>query len=259
MKTYLLVIGIMFSFSFPRVVAQNTKNSGNISNIITLKIDVKNQQLNPIITLKPTVNEEVIDDKFRRRFEYIIYNKTNFSNNNYKAYYPDTLKMKHLFHKDLKSNQKASHYISIYYDALENNLETQKKMFTERTLMRVASKFFLVTGNLGKDQLDWRVCISIKGQEETIIEEDYTLLEGFCFEAIFENLRNETQNEDHFMNRFLNYINIIENEKLDFEKDSNIMKSRSRIFDQMASDLALKTMLLKYYRENKSNLPFYIH
>ena len=81
-----------------------------------------------------------------------------------------------------------------------------------------------------------------------------TLLEAFCFEAIFENLQG--RKDTKFMDNFLAYVDTAREQYKELPFDELLSKAKNEIFEKMERDRDLKSMLLSYYRENEGNLPF---
>lgn len=127
-------------------------------------------------------------------------------------------------------------------------------------LMLVASKFFYCDKIIEKDTaIQSHICIGINGQKEFKSNRDLTVLEAFCFEAIFNYLVK--RKGPLFYKEFYNYLGKVGKEKKsDFKDfDSYLLDVRKLIYNKMQHSKALEAALLKYYHQNKNNLNFIIN
>lgn len=238
-------------------VGQAPISEKELSSLVVLKATPRVVAGNTVVTYNATVSKNSVHQKFRRRFEYILLNYTDIDDSYFTSKYPDTLTIQNLYVQSLLENSKAYVAISTLYLAVQGTNTSQILNFTKEELWQTAASFFAVKGMLGPAQLDWRVCISL---EKTTVQMSQAqwLLEAFCFEAIFENLRSPTEDKRKFMENFLAYI-ASEETKLPQQNTAGFMEqSKAVIISKMRKDKALQNMLLSYYQDNKNNLPFTI-
>ncbi len=126
--------------------------------------------------------------------------------------------------------------------------------------MRVASKFFFCDRVKSDSSIGMHVCIGLNGVKEARWAEDYTLLEAFCFEAIFENILNDDKGDDGFMSNASAYRDHSSKAQLSQSKnlEEYLEKVKLAVFEKMMDDETLEEELLTHYRENEENLPFKI-
>lgn len=192
--------------------------------------------------------------RHQNRFDYILFNRID-SLSKYTKLYPDTSSIDSAFCKYLSDNQKINKYLNI----LSNNSRTPKLIFSKAEMMLIASRFFLCDKvNKTDTSISYHICIGINGQKELKSEKDFTVLEAFCFEALFDKINKE--NRPNFVQNFKEYIqSSSEKHKKDFvDFDLFLNKVKNDCYLLMEKDSFLATTLLQYYEENENNLGFQI-
>jgi hypothetical protein len=192
-------------------------------------------------------------NEHKNRFEYILYNKID-SITKYSNYYPDTIKIEREFCNYLQTNPK----IRKYFDILSNK-NSQKIKFNISEMMKIASRFFLCDRvNELDTTVGYHICIGINGQKELKAPVDYSVLEAFCFEAIFNYINKK--DTPIFITNFRSYITSATlMHKGSFRNTNEFLeKIKNDCFKSMENDNALKDCLLSFYSLNKSNLGFTI-
>ncbi|WP_199118168.1 hypothetical protein [Pedobacter sp. ASV28] len=192
--------------------------------------------------------------KYPRRFRFILVNRSKFQNI-YENLYPDTAQINRLYTQSLSADTSFMGYFSELSLPFQNP-NYKKISIDTKELMLVASRFFYCESVKSDSTINAYVCVNLNGLRN-VFDKDYTLIEAFCFEAIFESFRRDGK-PAQFMSNFKSYINEAEkNEKSIFkDKLSYLEKIRQYCFDQMANDTELKKALISYYQLHKSNLPF---
>ena len=123
--------------------------------------------------------------------------------------------------------------------------------------MKVASRFFMCDTIREKDTtIGYHVCIAINGTGELETTRDYTVLEAFCFEAIFSSLRGKPK----FIEDFNNFVTTASRDDrehfIDFQTHLTIVKKKC--YESMEKDQNLENTLMKYYNQNIDNINFKI-
>lgn len=188
------------------------------------------------------------------RFDYII-NKT-FSSliKGDKTF--DSSSLNNSFCKAI-STDKFYNYLSLLTSGDRTPKSNKEEVFTVSELMKIASRFFMCDNIREKDTaIAYHVCVKINGIEELKTIRDYTVLEAFCFEAIFKNLKGKPK----FINNFNNYIKKASQESK--EKFINfqtlLMTVKEKCYAAMEKDKDLEKSILKYYKLNVENINFKI-
>jgi hypothetical protein len=104
--------------------------------------------------------------------------------------------------------------------------------------------------------IGYHICVGLNGISEISTTRDCTVLEAFCFEAIFENLKGNP----NFIKNFNSYLDksLKENKKhfTDFKTLLNNVKEECYV--NMENDNELEKLILHHYRKNKDNISFTI-
>ncbi|MBI3135414.1 MAG: hypothetical protein HYZ14_12130 [Bacteroidetes bacterium] len=183
----------------------------------------------------------------QNRFDYILYNRIDFSK--ISDLLPDTVKMKEAFCENLNSPDNHS-----YFSALANE-NKEKIIFTQSEMLKIASRFFLCDKiNETKLDIGYHICIGMNGQKELTSDRDYTLLEAFCFEAIFHYLG--LKRKPGFQKNFESYISLStkKHKKADLKPADLLEKVKQECYSYMENDADLKNDLLRFYEVNKENI-----
>lgn len=197
-------------------------------------------------------------NKHSRRFEYILMNRTSaiFRDSTFQNLFPDTTQMTKIYCEKLSRDDVSLNYLNSFIYPKKKSIKRIR--YTKAELMEVSSRFFLCERVNPDTTIFWHVCIGINGQEDAEWLKDYTLLEAFCFESIFDGLRSNDKTKSDFMNNFLAYIKQAEAEYKDLPFELILEKSRNDVFKKMENDIDLQTLLLDYYDDTKNKLPFTI-
>jgi hypothetical protein len=135
------------------------------------------------------------------------------------------------------------------------NAQKHQNTYSVDELMEVASKFFYCDQVMPDTSIQARICIGINGLKEVNWEKDYTLLQAFCYEAIFNELDND---ESQIWNSFVSKKELTcERFKKDIKSLNAYLEAvKINLFEAMKNDEILKQKLLNYYELNRSNLAF---
>ena len=161
------------------------------------------------------------------------------------------------FCKALSSDTFYNHFVLLTSgDRL--NKENKTLSFTTPELMKVASRFFYCDSIREKDTaiVSYHICVGINGIAELETTKDYTVLEAFCFEAIFKNIGRKSK----LIANFNNHITQAEQEnKKHFQGFKSYLSTiRNRCYVLMENDKDFEKVLLKYYYQNIDNINFKI-
>ena len=212
----------------------------------------------PAIQKDTTDSIGVFLNKYPRRFSYILKNRTNkiYEDSTFQNLFPDTLKMSEVYRQQLKKNSIVLGYLNSF--ANPNRSLENKISFSNAELMKVASRFFLCNSVNPDTTIYWHVCIGLNGQKEAGWTRDFTMLEAFCFEAIFDGLQSGDQDKTRFMNNFLKFVKEAEIEFKDLSFELILKKASEQVFKKMENDNDLQMLLLDYYKKTNHQLPFSI-
>ena len=164
--------------------------------------------------------------------------------------------MSEIYHQKLEKDTIVLGYLNSFINP--NKFLEKKVTYSKSELMKVASRFFLCDRVNPDTTIYWHVCIGLNGQEEEGWKRDFTLLEAFCFEAIFDGLRSKNENKTRFMNNFLKFVKEAEMDFKNLSFELMLEKARNEVFMKMENDNDLQILLLEYYKDNKYQLPFRI-
>jgi hypothetical protein len=203
----------------------------------------------PQITTVENDATSIFINKYRNRFEYICLNKID-SISRFAQYFPNTQKIDSEFCNYINETAKFKEYINVLL-----NKNQQKIEFTYGQMMKIASRFFLCDRINEKDSsIGYHICIGINGQKELKSDLDYTILEAFCFEAIFDALSN--QETPLFVRNFQQQISLsVERNKRIFRNKNEYLENiKNECFYAMENDNELLEHLTQYYRNNQASI-----
>jgi hypothetical protein len=202
--------------------------------------------------------------EYERRFEYLLMNvseihspdKTKERDDIWKLY-PDTMELKRLYLDKYAEDKKLMNYFEETVKYITNSNITRLTSYSQDELMEVASKFFYCDKILPDSTVQAHVCIGLNGIKEAKWEKDYTLLQAFCFEGIFNQLDNEnSQIRNTFVSEKKKSADQFKMNIVSLDQFLNDVKLE--LFKRMKNNDTLKKELLAYYELNKNNLAFKI-
>ena len=202
----------------------------------------------------PAIKENTIDstsrflNKHKRRFVYILMNKTSdiFRDPTFQNLFPDTIQMSKIYCEKLSKDELSLGYLNAFMNPSRN--QRKRIEYTKSEVMEVASRFFLCESVNPDTTIFWHVCIGLNGQAEAGWVKDFTLLEAFCFEAIFDGLQNNDKTKSAFMYNFINYVKEAELEYKDLPFELMLEKARKDVYKKMEDDADLERVLFDYYK-----------
>lgn len=196
--------------------------------------------------------------QYPRRFRYILLNRSHFQNT-YEALFPDTSRINRLYADALSKDSLFMSYFNRLADPFLYQ-EIKKEKYTIDELMMIAARFFYCDGVRIDSTIASHICITLNGLKDVSFSKDYTLLEAFCFETIFENFRTADDKLNLFIENFKAYIQEGEQkEKASLSNlDDYLVRVRQYCFTRMEKDASLKQTLLDYYTRHRNSLPFII-
>jgi len=201
---------------------------------------------------------------YKRRFEYLLINVSEIhlpekaeERNAIFNLYPDTVALKKLYLEKYTRDKKLAAYFEETMAPITNaNLETTK-IYTADELMEVASKFFYCDLVEADTSVQAHVCVGLNGIKEATWEKDFTLLEAFCYEAIFHDFdQEESPIWESFVSKKREACQKYKATIITL--DQYLEDVKLAVFDSMEHDEILKKALLDYYELNKTNLAFKI-
>lgn len=257
MVKYLSVILLVFGISCQA-------NKSVIRDHVTIKIYPYEYENKMRASAMPEIktNSELM--AYKRRFEYLLINVPEIhlpgkseERNKISGLYPDTVEIKKLYLNKYVHDKKLAGYFEETIAPITNPDLKINKTYTEDELMEVASVFFYCDKVEPDTSIEAHVCIGLNGVKEAKWEKDYTLLEAFCYEGIFNEFDNENSKIwDSFVSkkkksceRYRMNITTLNQYLEDVKLD---------LFKSMKKDEILKKELLAYYESNKTNLAFKI-
>jgi len=196
--------------------------------------------------------------KYPRRFRYVLMNKTRFQGI-YEKYYPDTIRINRLFTDSLRMDTSFMHVFGLLSMPFTGQ-KTPAIRFSRQQLMTVAARFFYCQAVRTDSGIASTICVGRNGLEELGSFPDQSLLEAFCFEAIFEKYYTSPGIKNLFIARVLSFIEEGRQRYIHLfpNKELYLQTVRQYCFEKMEQDDALATALLDYYEANKSSLAFAI-
>jgi len=171
--------------------------------------------------------------------------------------YPDTLALNQRYVNEYLQDEKLNAYFEASFAAINDSKFTAALTFKEEELMEVASKFFYCDRVFPDTSIQSHVCIGLNGVNEANWVKDFTLLEAFCYEAIFDDLVKDTSElESVYLAQkkqaCAKYKPTLAN------LDQYLLDVRKELFLRMKEERVLKSLLMDYYRVNSGNLAFRI-
>lgn len=235
-----------------------------ISENIFIKIYPYNKENKVLASALAELKETNEINKYKRRFDYILINTPKINQQKYYnirneigLLYPDTNEIRIQYLKQyLKDINLKSNFITTYYAI--TNIHKQKKVnFTINEMMNVASRFFYCDKVNSDTSVEAHVCIGLNGIKDVKWKRDYTLLEAFCYEGIFNDFdKNTSEIWESFSKNKMKIC--AENKKNINSLNDFLLIVREQLIESMKEDKILKQELLNYYDLNKKNLSFNI-
>jgi len=99
--------------------------------------------------------------------------------------------------------------------------------------------------------------VGLNGVSEANWNKDFTLLEAFCYEGIFDDLLKDTSELDEsYSTKKKDPCNTYKSAFVTLDK--YLLDVRNELFKRMKNDHVLKGILMEHYKENIDNLAFKI-
>lgn len=212
----------------------------------------------PALNKPPKDTITAFMQNYHRRFEYILQNKTQFLD--LADWYPDTIRINEAYARRLEVNKPFLTYLDQLLSPINILPKGRQTTYRQDELMMVASRFFLCDQVRPDTTISWHVCIGLNGVKEARWKKDYTVLEAFCFEAVFEKMFGGNPADVRYMDQFLKAIDESTRKRRPSMRDKEQLLELVKldVFEAMESDSALKKCLLDYYYEHSTSLPFEI-
>lgn len=253
----------LFIFLLFSGVTAHTQES-IIGDNIFIKIHLYEDKQEIKASAMPEIKPESDWMKYKRRFEYVLINVPEIhrfekirERLEINALYPDTTEIKRLYLEKYVQDKKLKKYFEETSAPIANSSFERLRHYKIDELMEVASIFFYCDRVEPDTSIQAHVCVGLNGVKEANWEKDFTLLEAFCYEAIFTSFDDETSLVwDTFVSekkmageQFRTNITSLEQYLEDVKQD---------LFKRMKNNDALKKELLAYYELNRANLAFRI-
>ncbi|GEM_PF-1268063 len=207
--------------------------------------------ISPGVNDLPGDKKQDFYQKFHRRFEYILLNKMDYAKAGLHRYLKDTAELNRRFCALLTEDKQVSSYLA----TLSNEQQEKKETYTIKEMMQVAARFFWLQNRPSEGWI-YYTCIGNNGQKESRYERDYSVLEAFCFEAIFSYLEGEKSPRFRIAARkYLDEIAATVPEAKRRDPDI-IFAARQSLYRKMEQDAGLQDALLRYYRKYGNTFGF---
>jgi hypothetical protein len=209
--------------------------------------------------LKTSSNDDIskyIKSK-ENRFQYLLANRTTFENI-YNSLYPDTFKIRSKYANDLAKNKLFINYLNETIKPFQTKKLEPKLIFSKDEAIKIAARFFYSDSLFADTSISMHICVGLNGVKDVRWNRDYTLLEAFCFEAIFYYLKEGEMSVVE--KNFKSIVRKLKNEYLHKNKTTNglLKYIQTNTFQEMGKDKILIERIFDYYEMNKSNLSFRI-
>jgi hypothetical protein len=257
MKKYLFILILI---SIKSCQAQKSIIQDNVTIVVsTYKSENKTK-----VSAMPEIKKGSELMNYKKRFEYLLINVSEIHSpskakerDDIWKFYPDTTELKRLYLNKYIEDKKLVSYFEETAKYIKNTKVASKISFTQDELMEVASKFFYCDKVMPDTIVQAHICVGLNGVKEAKWEKDYTLLQAFCYEAIFNQLDNETsQIWDTFVSEKRNATDKF---KMNITSlDQFLHDVKLELFKRMKNNETLKNEILAYYEMNKNNLAFKI-
>lgn len=210
-------------------------------------------------TASPRINKVTNDkvsnfiNKHPHRFDYILFKTFSSLINTDRNF--DSSHVNYNFCKAISSDTFYRQFI--FLTSGDRNKNISPLNFSVPELMKIASRFFMCDNIRPKDTvISYRICVGINGISELLTTRDYTVLEAFCFEAIFKNLHKRPG----FIDNFSEYIKTSSQRNKQHFTDfpTHLANVREEGYSKMEKDKDLQVFLLNYYKRNIDNISFRI-
>ena len=187
------------------------------------------------------------------RFEYIINKVFSTVLNDNKNF--DSTLLNDRFCKAISTDSFYHHFTCL----TSGDRKKDKNMvsFNTEELMKIASRFFMCDNIREQDTaISAHICVGINGISELEVTKDYTVLEAFCFEAIFKSLEKKPK-------LIVNFDRYIAQASAESKKNfsgfqSHLTAVKNKCYAFMEKDKDLQNELMSYYRKNIHNINFKI-
>jgi hypothetical protein len=232
---------------------------------VTIKVYPYEHENQVRASAMPELKEDSRLLKYKRRFEYLLINIPEIHRpdkagvrNGLGELYPDTTEIKKRYMKVYSDDQQLVKYFNETMLPVDNPGLEQSRTYSADELMKVASVFFYCDRVDPADtSVQAHVCIGLNGVKEAKWDKDYTLLEAFCYEAIFHEFDNEhSRIWDSFVSKKKQSCARFRANILSL--DQYLEDVKADLISRMKKDEVLKQELLRYYEANKVNLAFKI-
>jgi hypothetical protein len=209
---------------------------------------------------KPKLDSSLLG--LEKRFEYLLMNVSEIHHPEQFDrrmeiwnLYPDSLELKRLYLSEFVQDEKLVKYYEESIAPIQNSSIERSRTYSTNELMDVASKFFYCDKVEADSSIGAHICLGLNGVGEANWENDYTLLEAFCFEGIFYALDKEgSQIWDSFVSKIDHSSEQLKENITTL--DHYLEEVKIDVFGRMRNDIELKQELMKYYELNESNLAF---
>ena len=199
---------------------------------------------------------------YARRFEYLLINDSEIhlpeKANERKVVwnlYPDTNALKSRYLKKFSNDKVLGEYFSVAYSHVQTTDQKGKMTVSEGELLEVASKFFFCNRVLPDTSVQAHVCVGLNGVAEANWKRDYTLIEAFCYEAIYTSI--DQDNSELWSEFITNKKRSAENYRAKIESlDDYLHSVKIDLFETMKNSETLRKCLLDHYKKNEGNLAF---
>ena len=261
LTTLLLAMKPIYALLLLGLCACQTEQSV-LSEHIFIDLYVYDNDGEPAVSALPALKPDSKLMPYSRRFDYLLMNVPALHGHDafqarmdLNALYPDTVEVKRQYLNKYLEDEKLTEYFEAALAPIQNPDMERAATFSEDELMEVASKFFFCSGVSEDTVITTHICVGLNGVKEANWDKDFTLLEAFCYEAIFSSFDDEeSEVMDAFLaakkesqNRFFEQITTLEQYLEDVKLD---------LFEGMRTNEVLKAHLLHYYDSNKGNLAF---
>lgn len=240
------------------------KAQPDLSSYIELKAGLFEEEGEKYLDFSPRIKASAGDHlsqqliRYHRRFDYLLKNRTRFQNR-YDSLYPDTARIDALYLASLQADTAfRGYWMAMTNPFLSGSMK--KERYSMEELMQTASVFFYCNGIRNDSSVSSHICIVLNGTAGLKQDRDRTLLEAFCFEAIFSGYDQTGGNRPKYVENFLQYIRNAEQQEKGFlpDRDTYLLRVRQSCFAAMQQDPDLRQALLDYYAAHRDTFSFII-